>query len=445
MAGLYDLDLDTQVVDDWAIQWDDPDAQSGFVLNHEITDAAGITDAESEHQTRDFTDPEGITDSITFVLTINASFTDPVGITDLSYIPPTLPGLGCGVVGAAIATRSNWGVMLADLTHEIVDANFDRRLNDVSQAMIRVQPCFTPLYAETTPLSGGIIPWEHVLLLSWDSDIVWAGPIVSMADDEEGFGVIEARDIMEWMKHRKIRDSFSTVGAADDVRDIFVQLVGDGFDQDASVAYSIVSAATGITAERKYSASHAQYVYDAADELTTTGIDWTVLLDIITCGNVDINTDPIGVLNNSHLIGKPTLEWSGLDQANFVTVIGSGRGYDDDALTGLSQDAGAQTIYGLLDLIEDEPAIEDQTSLDAAASTRLDLRVTTPVRVGELALAPTAPYAHTDLVPGAVMSAWLEGSYVRFIGDLRMDTVRFVAKDGRWYPIATVQPVGTTS
>lgn len=25
MAGLYDLDIDAQVIDDWAVKWDDPD------------------------------------------------------------------------------------------------------------------------------------------------------------------------------------------------------------------------------------------------------------------------------------------------------------------------------------------------------------------------------------------------------------------------------------
>jgi hypothetical protein len=347
-----------------------------------------------------------------------------------------MASLGCGDADAVIVARDDWTVGLRRLGKDLIAGSFDRRLNDVSEATVQISDCYTGME---------IVPWEHALLLSWDGEFVWGGPIIEVSDDESGIGVIHARDVMEWMRHRKIRDDYSSIGAPADVTTIFLDLINNGFGQDPSVAYGISSALTTITAEREYRSGRSGYVYDAIVELATTGIDWTVLLDVITCGDVEISTTPIGVLNHQHLLNKPAISRSGLDQANFVTVVGSGRGYYDDYLSGLAQDAGSQATYGLLDLIEDEPAIEDQISLDANAQTRLDLRLSTPIKVGDITLGPTAPLNVSDLVPGAVLDCWFEGRHVPFIGNLRLKAVSFAIVDGKWTPTLSAQPVGTTA
>lgn len=343
-------------------------------------------------------------------------------------------GLGCGRVGALVVERGDWTSMVTNLSQDIAEASCDRRLNDVSQASMTVRDCYT---------GPAIVPWEHALLLTWDGDFLWAGPIIGVRDAADGTGIIEARDIMEWMRHRKIRTTYNSVGAAADVTTIFSNLVSNGFNQDASVAYTISSAVTGITAERKYTAGVAGLVYDAVAELASTGIDWTVILDIITCGDVDIPATAIGVLNNSHLVRKPELAYEGLEQGNFITLFGRDVGDSGTQLSGLAQDAGSQTTYGLLDRIENEEEMRDQTSLDAAAASRLDLRLNAPITIGELELADTAPLSMSEIVPGAVLSTWLEGRFITYIGDVRLESAVFTADSGQWRSKLRAQPVGT--
>lgn len=342
--------------------------------------------------------------------------------------------LGCGLFGVALVHRSYPDVILADLSADALEAECERHLNEVAEATLTLKQCYA---------GPPITPWRHAFRFAWDDGFIWLGPVTSVRDDGNGNGIYSAIDMMGWMKVRKNRLDYDSTGSPVDVASIFEALVSAGFNQDPSVTITLSITATGITAERKYSAGKAEYVYDAINELVTTGIDWTAIEDTIIAGNVEIAAATIGVLHDSHLEGKPELTRDGMGQGNFVTVVGSGRGYADDAITGIAQDGTSQVDNGLIDLIENESTIEDQVSLDVAASTRLALRKDALLLVGDLELAPTAPLSVADLIPGALVAVSLDGTHVSYAGYLRIETVRFEMRDGRWHVTLSAQPVGT--
>jgi len=342
--------------------------------------------------------------------------------------------LGCGLMGAYLVPRESPRTILADLSKDVVPGSkCSRVLNSVSSATISVAECYD---------GPEIIPWYHSLLLSWDLDWFWYGPIVDVTDQSDGTGMIEAFDLMKWMAFRLMRDDFTSIGAPVDITTIFEDLITNGFAQDPSVAYALTTSATGITAEREYLASEYRLIADLVAELVTTGIDYTVITEgqtsTIVCGNVDIATGSIGVINASHLVTKAEVKRSGLDQANFTTVVGEG-------VVGQSQNGASQTTYGLLDFVEHEPDIVDQTSATARSATRLALRTDGLVLPNSVKLQAKAPLNRDMLVPGAVLTVDLAGSFVPYAGDLRMNEVTFEVEDGRWVTTIAGQPVGTES
>lgn len=342
-----------------------------------------------------------------------------------------MPGpLGCGLMGAALVAREAPRTILHDLSGDITEGSCNRKLNEISSAQLTLTDCYD---------GPTIIPWQHALLLSWDDQFLWYGPVTDIEDNEEGFGIVDAQDLMVWMMFRKLRDDFTSIGTPVDVATIFATILAQGFAQDPTVAYTLTQSATGILAEREYLASQHQYVFDFISELATTGIDWTVILDEFLCGDVDIATTPIGVLNASHLVNKPSLKLAGSSQANFETVMGDG------TALGLAQDAASQVTFGLLDRVDHESTILDSTSAQAAAATRLAFRKNSPIVIGNMILQERAPLDLADLKPGAIITVSLDGNHVSYAGDVRLNAPEFNVNDGRWVATINAQPVGTTS
>lgn len=343
-----------------------------------------------------------------------------------------MPGpLGCGRFGAFLVHRTDPFTILEDLSNDVGPGTYCTRvLNGVSEAELTVQECYA---------GREIIPWVHMIRFSWDEHWFWLGPVTKVVDQSDGTGMISCEDKMGFMRKRKLRDDFSSLGAPVDITTIFTTVVSDGFAQDAvPFAPTITASATGVTGERSYSADDHKYILDIIDELSTTGIDYTVILDTLVCGNLDISTSPIGVLNLSHLVGKPEITLDGTAQATFATVVG-------DGVVGLAQDAAANSTYGILDLVEHESSIVDQTSVDQAAATRRDLLADSPRAIGDLVLQAKAPLDLDDLIPGAVITVDLPGSFAPYVGDVRMNKAKFDVVEGEWQVTLTAQPVGTES
>ena len=125
--------------------------------------------------------------------------------------------LGCGLMGAYLVPRESPRTILADLSKDVVPGSrCSRVLNSVSSATISVAECYD---------GPEIIPWYHSLLLSWDLDWFWYGPIVDVTDQSDGTGMIEAFDLMKWMAFRLMRDDFTSIGAPVDITTIFQDLI----------------------------------------------------------------------------------------------------------------------------------------------------------------------------------------------------------------------------
>ena len=375
MPGLYSLDVNTQIIDDFGLKWDDPDYAAPA-----------------------------------------APPTGPIIAPEIQ-----IEGLGCGAVGCFLVRRATPTVIEHDLTGDLLPGyQCSRVLNDVSTASVALKDCY-----DGPPIQ----PWAHALLFTWDGGYFWHGPVTSVTEDSANVVQVVAADIMAWMRKRRLVDDFDSVGAAVDASAAFTTIVSDGFDQDATVSYVVTAATTGVDVERQFLATDYIYVMDAIDELVVTGCDWTVFLNQIICGDIEATVAPIFVLNPDHMKVKPSVTLAGDDQANRLLVVG-GDGIIGSAIATLST-----TLYGRLDFIDREADIIDSPSAADRAQGLMQFRAYAPTLIEGIKLLPTAPVQVNDLIPGVEFALNVPGNAVPFIGTARIESVEFADEDndGHWH------------
>lgn len=341
--------------------------------------------------------------------------------------------LGCGRYTAQIRTRGGGGVLFSKLP--CTDGSWERVLDDTSTAGVnlaglgRTSKCFAAIRDAE--------PMEYELAVARDGAVVWQGPLGSKNADGTK-GSYAARDVSAWWDRRVL--PVDRVYTQTDLASVFEQLADDAMLEDPSPGISVSTTPTGVLGDRKYLAGQNLMAAPELRSLAKAGIDWTVIGRDVLAGGIVVPTAPIVLLQDSHLVGTPSVSKDGLAMANRVRVVGAGGGEGPDPIVGEARDEESIARYGLVDLVIRDDSIRDEASATAAAQSRLALvRVPVPL-LTTVVLDSAAPVLVEDLVPGAIVGCAFASSGIEVAGEFRLKKVAVGFKGQGETVTLTLQP-----
>lgn len=275
----------------------------------------------------------------------------------------------------------------------VSEVSWGRVLDDTSEAQATI-PYQGPDCCE---LLGDTHAWCHDLALFRDGLLVWQGPVTHLQYGRDTT-VIQAKDITAWLYKRVVKtliDFTATGSGAADLVTIAAALVTHGYGQDdPNVLPYLLTVLSGVVGERQYKPNSA-YVGDELQELARTGVDYTAIGHrLILAGEMPIAQLP--ALADEDFAGELQVVEDGRAAATAATVVGKG----------VLATSGGAGPCGLLEVLATEEQILDQPSAQAEADAIVMAGNPTPLylQVPDGAqLAPEAPVAINDLVPGVIV------------------------------------------
>ena len=345
--------------------------------------------------------------------------------------------LGCGRYSAQVWTRGGADLLFADLP--VTQVSWDRRLDDTSQASVtlaglgRSAACFAAIRDANA--------WQHELAIARDGAVVWQGPIVT-SNSQGVQGSYDARDVSAWWDHRKERVDREFVLA--DLATIFQTLADDAMLADPSPNITVSTTPTSVLGSRKYLAGQHLLIGTQLRELSTAGVDWTVVGRDVLAGGIVVPASPIVRLNDQHLVAPPKVTKDGLAMATFVTTLGAGGGEGAAPVFGEASDADAIATFGLLDSVSSNDSIRDSTSAAATSASTLAISDVPVVQASEVGIDNGAPITIDQLVPGALIDVAWRTSGIEVAGTFRLSKVAVTGQGGAESVTITIQPIGAT-
>lgn len=323
--------------------------------------------------------------------------------------------LGCGSYDAYVLPRGGGRTPVATIPWTSID--WTRVLDDTSSASAVTDKTICTAF-------NGIKPWRHELALFRDGDEMWVGPIIDpsapVMTDRWQF-MVDARDVSAWWDHRLIHEDHEYV-VATDLATIFQDFATDAMLPDNSPGVHVVTTPCGVTGVMTVLASQHQMAGSQLRDLANTGIDWTVVRRDILAGGATVPTATLGPFRDEHFLAPPLVTDDGSSQANRWVVRGSGGGAQGDAIYADSVNTDAASLDGLLESIDTVQSIQDYISAKAAADSRT-LLTSSVTSIQNAILAPTAPFAVSELVPGALCHVELHEGPIPVSGQFRLQSV----------------------
>jgi hypothetical protein len=180
-----------------------------------------------------------------------------------------------------------------------------------------------------------------------------------------------------------------------------------------------------VLGDRKVLVGQNRIVGQEIDEISRTGIDWTVKDRNLVAGNFTVPTPPVGYWVDSHFASPLKVEDDGMEMGTRFTVQGSGVGDEASAIVATALVLGVEeALYGVHELVWNESTILDVNSAQAGADSRRDL-LNMPVRhVYGGQLDPSTPTDVNDLVPGAIVALRVDENCRALTTDLRLKKVQ---------------------
>lgn len=289
------------------------------------------------------------------------------------------------------------------------DITWNRVLDDSSSAQIRVG--LSGGSEECCALAGSLRTWGHQIRISRDGVLVWEGPIVHLEYGRDEV-IIDARDVSVWLARRVVRSVLDFRGG-EDLSEIARQLIEHGFaPDDPNVLPYLNIRPSKIRGERYYMPDEPRYILDELNELSRTGIDYTVVGRRIVVFP-ELSSDTLPMLRQDDFLDELRVAEDGLSGATYAQVRGAGV---------IGTFGGSDAFYGLLERATVEDNILDQDTADlraeaiVKAGNPIPIYITTP---GQSRLACTAPIGINDLVPGMLVPVTLaEGEVCRAVSTL---------------------------
>lgn len=347
--------------------------------------------------------------------------------------------LGCGDYEIYIQSRGGGDVRAIFPWTSI---QWTRTLDDTSQATVAADgTCGNP--------NGDILPWRDEISIIRDGQQVWVGPVYQPASNPNNLPSqmqIVARDITAWWDHRLIHNDLDYSTNPTDLAFILQAISEDAMNPDNSPGLYVTATPCGILGTPTMLATQHQIAGSQIRTLTNSGVDWTCLNRDVLMGGAVVPVDPIRpTFTDEHFVNVPTVTPDGSVQANGWIVRGSGSGVAGDTIYGAAQDNDAAMVYGLLESVETDSSIQDNTTAQSAAQSRLNLTAA-PVTITNGVLDPTAPFPVNTLIPGALCYVSLSNTVIPVEGQFRLGDVSgsLTAGDNQIEQVVVnFQPVGT--
>lgn len=307
--------------------------------------------------------------------------------------------LGCGTYVATIAPRGFGGTgAVGEFNVAFSSLDWNRVVDDTSTASVSANGYEYEACCQTLV---DVEPARDELVIYRDGELVWVGPVtlVEISPDIAELR-IEAHGLSWWWGRRRFRERHQDEDV--EIATIAQAYHDDAMSIDSSMNVTFTPTATGITATRTVKVRESRIVSDAMRELMDTGLDFVDYGPAreIRAGNLEVPGPIIPLLIEQHFRELPRMTFDGTELGTRWRVTGFGQGKDGAEIIGTAEDTTVEPTYGVHDRVESEGEIEDQTSADAAAATRLAKSRVPVLSLSDGALLPEAPFGVNELVAG---------------------------------------------
>ena len=301
--------------------------------------------------------------------------------------------LGCSSYDVFLMERGG-SRMVKQLKFTSLDWN--RAVDDISVAHVQLDGIQGQTGTFCCDDSELIVPWAHEIGIYRNGERVWAGPVVSKTATKTGIAV-NCRDLMVWMKRRRLRRTHNFVQI--DLATVFNAYVTDALLPDNSMGLVVVASPCGVKGDRRVLKEQYKQAWPELDELSRTGVDWTVLDREVIVGGAEIDLPPLATLTDASFVEFDEFDVSGSDLVTDAFVIGDGVGEAGATIIG-TYSGGDRDLYGTHELIYSESSIRDQRSAKRNAKTRWDLNHEPAKLFTGGSLSQEAEVAVSSLIPG---------------------------------------------
>lgn len=316
--------------------------------------------------------------------------------------------LGCGSAGAFITGKCGYPTVC--VLDNISDVEWDRRLDDVSQATIKIG------------LSGGtdgacceclneIEPWCHELHITRNGVEQWCGPVTKVTYTFNEV-IIEAIDMIGWLGV-KIPAADSTFAVATNLTTIAYGTANSIFNVamieepscylDAASFSAFPNAITGIRTYKAYGATSLEYLNDLAH----SGLNYTTLGRLIVLSGEITQLTPLIVLRDEHILGDVEIVKDGQLAGNRYYVH-----YKNDLGVPAVYTHPTSYCYGKIEKMLTADSITTVANAQAMATSYANATFVAPRTVEIPAgsrLHPDTPWTISEMVCGARVDVQISG------------------------------------
>lgn len=308
--------------------------------------------------------------------------------------------LGCGEPTFFITSRCAGGGVTCVLDGVVIDAKWDRRLDDVSEASLRMGFSGDATYTCCECL-GEVEPWCHELHIWRDGEEVWVGPIQEIEYTYDEVSIL-ANDSLAWLGVRVPPVNINTVGMATDLTDVAVDLLELAFAEDGPEFTceldNVYTQPTGLSFDvffERFTKTALEILRDLGD----IGLNYTTLGRTIVLTGDSEELTPLVLLNDEHIMGKVVVRKDGKSQGNRFYVH-----FEGDGGVPASGEATEKFCYGPIERLRDGDGLVNGVDAAAVADIYVDASAIAP-RVIEIPagsrLTPDTPWTINQMVPGA--------------------------------------------
>lgn len=351
------------------------------------------------------------------------------GVLNLDY---SQGRLGCGEAQFFITGRCTSTGVLCVLDDSVVTAQWDRRLDEVSQATVELEFGGTTEFTCCECLAE-IEPWCHELHIWRDGEEVWVGPITKIEYTYDG-AVITAEDALTWLNVRIPIVDFNFTEpnpdnpggmGAKDLTEMAEYLLSISFAYDSpdftcEMDNLYVVMTTSPPTKRFYERA-SQTALDILAQLAESELDFTVIGRTIVLFGDPSPLTPLIVLNDDHIIGEISVVKDGTLQGNRFYVH-----FDEDGGDPHQRESEEKYCYGEIQRLRDGEGLFDQDDADVIAEQSVAALTVTP-RIINLpqgsTLSPDTPWKINQMIPGARVDVTLTKLCLNLTQSFRLTNV----------------------
>lgn len=347
-------------------------------------------------------------------------------------------GLGCTSHYDAFLGERGGKRLLLPLPFTKID--WSRGLDATSTASVEIHGLEGDAWSECCAGIAELDPWEVELLIYRDNNRVWAGPVTSMPDTEEGI-TINASDLSAWLYRRKFHRDHDDDD--NDVCDVVGHYVNDALSVDDSMGLVVRKLNVGEGVTRYIVHAEEKYVGPEIDDLARTMVDWTVVDREMFVADAAFPVARSVRITDQHFTSIDGLDVDGDNLVTRQTFTGQGTGSDGPAIKADSlADAATEERYGVHENVAADDTIMRERQAQRAADARRALYGEPVISFTGGKLDTEFPLTVDELVPGITFDVALTQRCRPVLGTYRLKSVSATYDQDVDEFSITIEPLG---